>query len=285
MIGASKSSTTAMYKLLQRHPQVWLPLEKGAYYFTADDYERPEAWNAYLKLFAAAPSDARIVGESSNTYTRLPESEGVAERMADRLGQPKLLYMVRDPVARAASHFRHRALDGGRRYASTFTEALERDPGLVAVSQYARQLESFDRVFGRDAVHVVVAERLHTEPIQVLREVEAYLGLDPYDWQPEDLPRTNTFADLQKTTGWRKIIGARGYRLARRVVPDGLRRRLKNMGPSAPAPPEVTDADRARVLDAVADDLRCFRERMGAQIDRWLSVQRLGLAAAPGAAK
>ncbi len=279
MIGASKCSTTAVYRLLRRHPQVWLPADKGAYYFTSARCGESEAWEAYLSLFKDAPAEARIVGESSNTYTRLPESEGVAERIAAALGRPKLLYMVRDPVSRAVSHFRHRFLDGGGRYASSFTEALEHDLGLGAVSQYARQLAPFDRVFGPEAVHVVVAERLHADPIGTLRQIEAYLEIDPYDWQPADLPRTNTFDGLRKTVGWRKVLGASGYRWARRLTPDGLRRILKQLGPSAAPPPPVTDADKARMLAAVADDLRRFHQRMGEAIDLWPSVAALGLRA------
>jgi hypothetical protein len=273
MIGASKCSTTTMYRLLQRHPGVSLPRDKGAYSFNDRKFSAPGALERYRSLFAGVPQSVPIIGESSNTYTHQPSGGPIAQRMKELLGPVKLLYMVRDPVARGVSHYRHKCLD--ETYRRPFDQALAMDPLLATVGRYHYQLEPYVQIFGREAIHIVVAEHLQHDPIGVMRGVEQFLGLEPRAWTPDDLPTSNKFSELQHTAHWQRLLGDKLFRRLRHLTPQFLRRRVKRLAPKLKDPPPVTAEHEQMLLEAIADDLRLFRQVMGSAIDLWPSVQKL----------
>lgn len=273
MIGASKSSTTTMYRLLQQHPSVYLPREKGAYYFNDPNFDRPDAFDRYVALFQSAAVKTKVIGESSNTYTHQPNGGPIAKRIKSCLGSVKLLYMVRDPVARGISHYRHKCLDP--EYRRPFGEALDRDPLLATVGCYAYQLQPYLAEFGADRIKVIAADRLHREPANVLQEVEVFLGLEPHVRSPGQTPRSNRFEELQRTARLQKLLGRELSSRLRHLTPAPLRRLVKRLTPPEPDPPPVTQADRELLYDRIRHDLLAFQDIAGAQIDAWPSMQKL----------
>jgi hypothetical protein len=99
-IGAQRSGTTTLYELLRRHPETFLPDEKELHYFSLH-HHRPLGWYA-AKFAAAAPG--RRVGEISPYCLFHPEAPA---RIAAALPHVKLIALLRDPVDRALSGYRH----------------------------------------------------------------------------------------------------------------------------------------------------------------------------------
>ena len=97
IIGAMKASTTLLYTMLGRHPRVWFPAEKEPHYFTAPDYDDPAAWERYRALFKPCPADARVIAEASTNYSKQPHFGDTPGRLRAKLGEPKLVYILRDP--------------------------------------------------------------------------------------------------------------------------------------------------------------------------------------------
>ena len=275
LIGASKCSTTSLYDVLQYHPQVWLPRQKGVYYFSSVEYGSPGAWEAYLELFEMVPNDAVVIGEASNTYTHQPQCGPVAERIETQLDDPKFIYVVRDPVTRAVSHFRHKCLDSGSSYATSLAEALETDELLVSVSCYAAQLRPFFEMFGADSVKIIVSEQMHREPVTVMRQVEQFLHLDPFDWQGQHMPRVNAYGELKQTVGWQKLLGYGLHKKLRAITPARLRRIVKPMAPKVADPPSITPTEEQVLFDRIVDDLRELVEMLGDRVSMWPSVQKM----------
>ena len=281
LIGASKCSTTTLYKALHYHPQIWLPQKKGVYFFNSVEYGSPGAWEAYLKLFANVPPDMPVVGEASNTYTHQPKCGPVAERIKKQLDDPKFIYIVRDPVTRAVSHFRHKCLESGSAYATSLSEALETDELLGSVSSYAKQLEPYHMMFGEDRVQVIVAEQLHREPVSVMRQIEKFLQLDPFDWQDKHMSRSNTFEELKQSVGWQKLLGCGLYQKLRSITPETLRQMVKPMAPKVPDPPAISPTEEQALFDQISDDLKKMIKMLGDQVDVWPSVQKLNRVGSP----
>src|SRR5256884_5666903 len=81
IVGHAKSGTTALYEMLRRHPQIYMPESKEPWYFSRDNpqpqitSERSVAFTGrrevtfaeYLTLFADARAGQRI-GEASTSY-------------------------------------------------------------------------------------------------------------------------------------------------------------------------------------------------------------------------
>src|SRR3977135_4210694 len=78
IVGHHKSGTTALYAMLRRHPEIYMPGIKEPRYFASDLRAlvrrperrlRTETFDEYLSLFQAAAPGQRV-GEASPSYLR-----------------------------------------------------------------------------------------------------------------------------------------------------------------------------------------------------------------------
>ena len=129
----------------------------------------------YLELFRSA-GDATILGEASTNYSKLPIVPGVPERIAAFNPEARFIYLLRDPVERAISHYWHMV----RHHAEhrPIAEAVRRDRQFAAFSHYSMQLRPFLERFGRERVAVLIHERLLADPTGVMGGVYRWLGVD-----------------------------------------------------------------------------------------------------------
>ena len=112
LIGAMKSGTTTLHAYLSRHPGLFLCTPKEPGFFSRDErYARGLDW--YRELFTDAQPE-QLCGEASTCYSRWPHFENAAPRIAADVPGAKLLYITRDPVERAYSHYRHLMEEEGR---------------------------------------------------------------------------------------------------------------------------------------------------------------------------
>lgn len=177
IIGAMKSGTTSLHNYLGAHPDIFMCEPKEPGYFV-EELALSRGLDWYLGLFSSAKDEA-IVGESSTHYAKLPLYRGVPERIAQFNANARIVYVVRDPIDRAISHYWHnvRSLRWEAERRDMLT-AIKRDPQYRAFSDYACQLEPYMRLFGRDRVYVLPFESLAAEPRATMRGVLAWLGVD-----------------------------------------------------------------------------------------------------------
>ena len=174
LIGATKCGTTSLHRWLRGHPNVFIPSRKELRYFTTQhNYHRGPDW--YASWFGDAAADS-IVGEASNAYTRHPVYDGVPSRIAELLPEVKLIYLVRDPLRRLESHYRHRLVTGKewRRPEA----AIARDPSYLAAGLYGAQLAEYRKHFRPDQILILNSERLFSHSDSELPKVAAFLGVD-----------------------------------------------------------------------------------------------------------
>ena len=102
IVGHSKSGTTALYEMLKRHPQLFLPDFKEPSYFAADLRPRvkqpvpePETLEEYLPLFAPA-LPTQIPGEASSLYLYSREAAGAIARVAP---DARIISILREPAS------------------------------------------------------------------------------------------------------------------------------------------------------------------------------------------
>lgn len=277
VIGAMKASTTTFYELITRHPEIWFSSEKEPHYFTSPEYGSPTAWQSYLELFKDAPRTAKYLGEASTGYAKLPHFGNTPERLRQDLGDLRLIYLVRDPVARAISNYHHSYLSGHYESGTTLGEAIDRDSILVDASCYSRQIKAYRETFGADALLILTTDELHAQPTQVMRRVEEFLEVSAFEGWDTPLPQSNSKQALGRSLALQGFMPKPFIEAARRIMPASLREKLKAVASSKVEIPEVTDADRKLVLDRVSEDLRELRAIMGDEIDAWPSVQQLSV--------
>ena len=210
IIGAAKSGTTTLHGYLSKHPDVFMPELKEPCYFDdtmKDGIEPSKGWHLgedwYHGLFTDA-DDGQLLGEASTNYTRYPQVTNTAKRIFDYNPQIKLIYILRDPVARTYSHFVHRCIKELKLnppFAGDFREHLRRDPMCLDSSMYAMQLDQYYEYFEPDSILLLSFSQLKKSPEQVVSKVLDFLGLDdaPSIFEGEvDLNSADRFASIKQ---------------------------------------------------------------------------------------
>jgi hypothetical protein len=194
VIGAQRSGTTSLWHALASHPQLHLPTSKEAPFFSHDEqFERGLDW--YLEEFFSEADPRRLWGTASPHYMMggphadVPE---VARRIRATVPDVKLIAVLREPIARARSH--HRMVVHRGREPRSFEEAarvllqpqalrtarqrpMEVQPYLVQ-GEYGRILGAYLEVFPREQLHVLLTAELGAEPLQTLRGIFSFLGVE-----------------------------------------------------------------------------------------------------------
>ncbi len=281
LIGAMKASSTQLYDMLGSHPGVFASAEKEPHYFTSPEYGDADAWSRYLDLFRGSPAEAVYRLEGSTGYSKMPRLGPTAERIRKDLGEPRLIYLLRDPVSRIVSNYGHSYSFGLLPKGVDIVEAVERDPILVTGSLYGHQIAEYERAGLGDGLKIVVTERLHREPGAVCAELCDWLGIEAVDLGVRDEAR-NSRADVQKHSTASRLVGGKTLDRLRGITPGFVRRMAKSLVPAAPPPPEVTEAHKAELLRLVADDLRLVLERVPEAAGYWPSAAAIGASRASG---
>ncbi|HYW75018.1 MAG TPA: sulfotransferase [Gammaproteobacteria bacterium] len=202
IIGAQKGGTTALFEYLRYHPQVYMPPEKEAAFFTEGE-PTPESWSDYCKRFLAHSELVEAVGTASPQYMC---DASVPERMAAITPDAKLIAVLRDPIARAVSHYKmcRRRGDEQRSFAQAIEEqlkprameaarslsmhAIAEHDAYVAWGEYGRILDNFLAHFPREQLLILYSEDLREKREETLHRVCNHLGVDP-DYAPPNLDR------------------------------------------------------------------------------------------------
>lgn len=260
-------------RYLDEHPQVFLG-RGGRFgepnFFTAE-YNWPRGRGWYESLFDGA-GQAAAIGECSPSYTMAPAFRGVPERMAQVVPDARLIYLVRDPIARMRSMYVHQVSAGRERRRA---EVALLDDRYLGPSLYGFQLAAFLGHFDRGQVLVVASEVLRDRPREALTAVFDHLAVDPAAAGLDERHRDHRSIDkpvprLHDLT-W---LPRRGVRLDPRWRPDqrtGLSRllttRRARAGDSA-----ISRELRDRLAERLSADRRRFEQILGHQVPsdwRW----------------
>ncbi len=245
VIGAMKCGTSALHSYLALHPEIAMSARKELDFFVdgeiaqgADlafdeedlrvEHTGEHNWSRGRGWYERQFSDrAPVRGESSPSYTA-PWNPAVAERMAEVLDRPKLVFLVRDPLERSVSNYEHqRALGRERR---TIDEALRNFNGpYVARSRYALAIAPFLERFPRDDLLVLTQEELRERRRATVGSVYRFAGVDDSFWSPAvERERYGGEAKGGGARLARRIAGRPGAAVARRL-PDGVKWRLERL--------------------------------------------------------
>lgn len=270
VIGAKKAGTTSLHRYLSAHPQVWVPSSKRLEFFSTDRWERGVGW--YEDQFARG-SAHRVRGEISTSYTRHPLVAGVPQRMREVVPDVRLVYLVRDPIERIASHYRSAYLEGWER--RSIDEAVLADAErFLDPSRYAFQIEQYLAHYPREQLLVVTAEDLRSERRGTLVEILRFIGADP-TYEPPNLDATYHRADQIRSEGaaLRALRRSSGFQAVRSAVHPAVRERLWRLATRRPrvAAPSVDLSPGAydEVMRRLRPDLVALRGIVGQQFHCW----------------
>ncbi|HEX6117609.1 MAG TPA: sulfotransferase [Solirubrobacterales bacterium] len=266
VIGAQKCGTSTLHYYMGFHPEISASSPKELNFFIeSSNWERGVDW--YRSHFDPGKA-VRL--ESSPNYTTWPHHEGIPERMAQLVPDAKLIFMVRDPVARIEAHWVHNYAK--RRERGTMIETITHpSTTYVLRSRYFMQIERFLEHFDRSQILVFQQSDLRDSREAQLREVFEFVGVDP-DFHHKSFNavrhRTSKKRRASKAgmkvqewsrTDWgRKIpkvfwnYAEGGLRLSRPIERPNLREQLPD-----------------EVLDVLREDAIKLREFTGREFANW----------------
>ncbi len=237
-IGAMKCATSTLHVYLAQHPQICMSAVKELNFFCDPaTYARGPAW--YASQFA---DDRPIAGESSPRYSKRHLVPETASRIAKLLPEARLVYLVRDPVARFVSNYIH-LLSTGLEY-RPLEKLLNAGDAMGEIvlnnGRYLYQLEAYLEHFPPERILVVRTEDLASDPAQTLHTVLSFLGADPALMPALSERRLNPGRERRMPRAWGRRAGQRWPRV------DALLRRLpRNLGYRPVPPVALSAAERA----------------------------------------
>jgi len=246
VLGAMKCGTSTLAVQLGAQDGVFMTEPKEPCYFSDDDvFARGPGW--YAGLYAeAAPGD--IKGEASTHYTKRPDLPDTVARMKAALPKVRLVYMIRDPMARIVSHYIHEWSQGVLSRPLD-VEIADHKP-LVDYGLYGWQVASYVEAYGAGAILLTSLERMKADPDGELARVAAHIGHDgPVAWV-EDNEAENVSSERSRKLPLHGLVvdNPVATALRRNLVPKSFRtwvrkaRRMKDR-------PEIP-ADRVAALQA-----------------------------------
>ena len=193
IIGAAKSATTTLTTILPQHPGIFISKPKEPKFF-GRNYGK--GWEWYASRFEAG-KDFALRGESSTMYaSKMKKFQHTPELMHEYLPHLKLIYLVRHPLDRIVSHWRHHR--GRNPNCSQFNEIMNNRHLrrlVVGCSMYYQRLLAFKEFYPDDQIHCMTFEDLLNTPRLSLRKTLKFLGVKPQVKQILDqnghLPREN----------------------------------------------------------------------------------------------
>lgn len=226
LVGAAKAGTTSIYAYLSRHPDVFFPAIKEPHFFT-QVHAAPEQQflteavtkrSAYLRLYSRATNHL-VIGDASPSYLWHPE---VPQRIRAEVQQAKVAIVLRDPVERAYSHYLMDYREGAQ--SKPFYEALlddmhrlEKGWGVsylyYELGLYAEQVQRYFEIFKQEQVKVLMFDDFRRDAKAVLREIAAFLGLDPKPLTHVDTSRKYNSYAAARNEHLRRVAGAKWSRM------------------------------------------------------------------------
>ena len=193
IVGHHKSGTTALYEMLRRHPQIYMPELKEPKFFATDLPARleppstralPGTLEEYLALFGdAAPGQRK--GEASPSYLRSHAAAGAIAQAAPRA---RIIAILREPASFLRSlHLQmvqsHVESEQDLR-AAIANERVERQGRQTRRYsehvRYAEQLRRYHAAFAPEQVLVLIYDDFRRDNEGTIRTVLRFLDVDEH---------------------------------------------------------------------------------------------------------
>lgn len=283
-VGAGKSGTTSLQNILKQHPDIYLPAVKETTFFR-DENKYGKGIEFYEKRFFSAHTGQKAIGEIDPGYLTC---ERAPERLHKQLGgEIKLIFMLRNPLDRAYSHY---LMTLRRGYETEgFEKALLLEPERMKRGNfeqehfsyrdgggYATHIQRYLQYFDIDKMMFIIFEKdFLQERWRTICGILNFLGVEIFPLivdiksNPARMPRSESLRDLLGNRTFRRIL--------RLVVPfRQMRDKLlvsiseMNMKPFHPQPIEAS-ARKYLIERYFAKEIEQLERIIGRDLHFWLA--------------
>ena len=216
IIGAQKCGTTWLWDMLKQHPGTDLSLKKEIHFFsTSEHYSKGKEW--YYSHFDNI-DPYKVVGEASTSYlydnltysfnpTHTLEIDhslpSIPELITNELPNVKIFILLRDPVMRAISAYKHNIrmraiapLSGLKRMAEQRAKMR-----IVELGYYARYIKLWKKFVPPERMRIYVFEEdVVKSPEETVSDAYSFLKLNT-NFKPDNIRNPRL-----KSMGWVQLF-------------------------------------------------------------------------------
>ena len=263
IIGAMRAATTTLHSCLAAHPEIGMSRQKETDFFVRElNLSRGTTW--YQALF---PKGRRVRGETSPNYTKFDIFPEVPDRIKEYIPNCKLIYVVRDPVERAISHYsfaQNHDLEG-------LDLGSHRLRHMINTSSYYAQIVRYLDHFDMSSILILDFDEIRSAPLSTLSRIARFIDVPSF---PTEIPaiNVNSSGELARMPQW--FLGVRRSPLIsdlRRRLPPRTIERLRRL--VASGPPRTVRHVTEEIVDhfrtELAEDARRFRYLTGMPFENW----------------
>ena len=207
IVGAAKCGTTSLYHYLMQHPEVYMSSRKEPTFLCGGAMRKStghgdalhasravKTFDDYCRLFEKGIGKKAVGEASTSTLFHFEWSILAIQRY---LGDPRIVIILRDPVARAYSAYNYQVMYGWEQL--SFADALNNEEkrdrkgywwhwNYRNCGLYARQVHAFQEKFSH--VQVLLYDDLEINANALIRALYTFLEVDP-DFIPDISRRHN----------------------------------------------------------------------------------------------
>lgn len=287
IIGAAKGGTTSLYHYLAQHPQIYMSPLKEPRFFALEgeelNFQNPDrsinhtsvtTLAEYCQLFEGV-TDEIAIGEASPLY--LYSSKAI-ERIAHYVPEAKLIVILRNPVERAYSCYKHLiALES-----HSFADALQEEDKRIAQNwshlwhyrhggYYYKQLQGYFEKFDREQIKVYLFDDLKSNPLELIQDLFTFLTVDN-SFVP-DLTYKNV-SNNPKVKVLQNVVSGRHFlrSASKKIVPAGIRKNVaqKIRGWNSQQFPSIPGEVRQQLTEDYREDITQLQDLVGLNLAHWL---------------
>ena len=227
VIGSAKCGTTSLHKYLNYHPDIYLPTGVGindetGLFLSHKDEKIKSLGNRkirqnlsdemlYEKILGKYRGES-LIGEETTDYTKKPYRTVRFDYIKDHNPGMKFIYIIRDPVEKIFSQYRHFLRYQKKSTKINLQEELLNFDYYQYASAYYYQLEPYISQFGKDSIHVVLLEDLSIDANKELNKIFSFLNAKPFEMKQADLPKYKVNTKIAKDIDVNEIpLSVRDY--------------------------------------------------------------------------
>lgn len=287
--GAPKSGTTALWYYLNAHPDVNLGKNKEIRFFsnvnkgalstglTTFGPIRPGLYSKGLKWYESFFDDSKqykAYGEASTHYFSAHDSASLIKKDIPNV---KLIFMLRDPVARLYSHYWEEYKMGIDMpdFETMVKNNHPRFQWYSFISSYKVNLERFLLNFSEHQILVLIMDDLKNSPNDVFRSVCNFLNIDNMEI-PVELNKKYNQQTAPRNRNLEKIITytqnstiAQNLPLKIREKLGVIRRKLSAANAINYDYPKLSNETRSFLIKPFIEDVKFVETFIGRNLDKW----------------
>jgi hypothetical protein len=184
--GAQKCGTTSLHFYLAQHKDIFMPMKKQETHFFDHDQNYHKGVEWYERCFKDHKNE-RVIGQTSPLYLYM---ENVPDRIYRLLPKVKLMFILRNPVDRAYSHYWHEKKKGREKV--TFEEAIEIEGerinkdfwhnqhfSYLSRGKYVEQIERYLEFFSPSQLLFIMFDEFKKDPLDTVKRCFNFLRVSP----------------------------------------------------------------------------------------------------------